>query len=50
MNNMDMNKIMEMLSKMDKKDLEKGLAEASKVFGNSNSKDEILKKLNNMNK
>lgn len=46
MNNVDMNKLMEMLSKMDKNELEKGLAQAAKVL-NSNNKDEILKKLNN---
>ena len=44
MNNVDVNKLMEMLSKMDKKDLEKGLAQAAQVLGNGN-KDEILKKL-----
>ena len=46
MNNIDMNKLVEMLSKMDKAELEKGLAQAAKVL-NSNNKDEILKKLNN---
>lgn len=45
MNNMDMNKLMNMISKMDKKDLEEGLAKASQ-FLNNNNKDEILKKLN----
>ena len=45
MNNVDMNKLMEILSKMDKKDLEKGLAQASQVLKNVN-KDDILKKLN----
>ena len=47
MNDLDINKLMEMLSKMDKKDLENGLANASKVLQNS-SKDELLKKLNNL--
>ena len=46
MNNVDMNKLMEMLSKMDKSELEKGFAQAAKIL-NSNSKEEILKKLNN---
>lgn len=46
MNNIDMNKLMEMLSKMDKKDLEKGLAQASQILGNKN-KEELLKKLKN---
>lgn len=46
MNNVDVNKLMEMLSKMDKKDLEKGLAQAAQVLGNGN-KEEILKKLKN---
>lgn len=44
MNNIDINKLMEMLSKMDKKDIEKGLAQASQILGN-NSKEEILKNL-----
>ena len=35
-NNMDMAKLMSILSKMDKKDLEEGLAKASKIL---NSKD-----------
>ena len=45
MNNMDINKLMEMLSKMDKKDLEKGMNQAAQILKNRN-KDEILKKLN----
>lgn len=49
MNNLDMNKLMSMLSKMDKKDLEKGLAQASQIL-NSKDKDEIMKKLNNQDK
>ncbi len=43
-NNIDMNKLMEMLSKMDKKDLEKGLEKASKVLGVKNT-DDIMKNL-----
>ena len=46
MNNFDMNKLMNMISKMDKKDLEKGLAQASEIL-NSKDKDKILKNLNN---
>ena len=34
---MDMAKLMAMLSKMDKKDLEKGLAQASEILKNQNS-------------
>ena len=51
-NGMDINKLMSMLSKMDKKDLEAGLAKASK-FLNSNDKDAIINSLkgnnNNLN-
>lgn len=36
---MDMAKLMAMLSKMDKKDLEKGLAQASEILKNQNSND-----------
>ena len=32
MNEFDMNKLMSMLSKMDKKDIEKGIAQASKIL------------------
>ena len=46
MNNLDINQLMSMLSKMDKKDLEKGLAQASQILSSSN-KDQILKNLNN---
>ena len=46
MKDIDMNKLMNLLSKMDKKDLEKGLAEASKIIA-SKGKDEILKDLGN---
>ena len=44
-NNLDMAKLMSMLSKMDKKDLEEGLAKASKILQNNN-KEEILKEIN----
>lgn len=46
MNQFDVNQLMSMLSKMDKKDLEKGLNQASQIL-NSKNKDEILKQLNN---
>ena len=42
MNNMDMSKLMQILSNMDKKDLEKGLAKANEVLKNK-SKEDILK-------
>ncbi len=45
-NDIDMSKLMEMLSKMDKKDIEKGLERASKVLGVKNT-DEIMKKIKN---
>ena len=44
-NNLDMASLMAMLSKMDKKQLEEGLAKANKILQN-NDKDEILKNLN----
>lgn len=47
MNNFDMNKLMNMISKMDKKDLENGIAQASK-FLNSKDKEDIMKKISNM--
>ncbi len=49
MNNIDMNKLMSMLSKMDKKDIEKGLEQASKVFGVKDS-EELKKKLGKFEK
>lgn len=44
MNNMDMGKLMEMLSKMDKKQLEQGLAKVSQVL-NSEDKAKIINEL-----
>lgn len=44
-NNFDMAKMMSMLSKMDKKDLEAGIAKANKIL-QSKSKDEILREIN----
>ena len=42
----DMNMVMSMLSKMDKKDLEAGIEQANKIL-QSKSTDEIMKDLNN---
>ncbi len=47
MDNADMSKLMDMLSKMDPKDLEKGIAKASQILESGN-KEEILKKIKNM--
>lgn len=46
MGDIDINKLMGMLSKMDKADVEKGLEQASKMLG-LNNKAELLKKLQN---
>ena len=43
-NNMDMAKLMSILSKMDKKDLEEGLAKASKIL-NSKDKETIINEI-----
>ena len=48
MNNLDVNELMKMLSQMDKKDLEKGLAQASKIF-NSPDADKIINNIRNNN-
>ena len=48
-NKMNMNMLLNMLSKMDKKDLEKGIEQANKILSSKN-KDEILKGLQNNNK
>lgn len=48
-NNMDMSKLLEALSKMNKSELEAGIAKANQIL-NSKSKDEILKNLNKNNK
>lgn len=47
-NNMDITKIMSMLSKMDKKDLEAGLSNVSKIL-NSKDKDAIMNAFKNNN-
>lgn len=44
-NNVNMASLMQMLSKMDKKDLEAGIAKANQIL-QTKSKDEILKELN----
>ena len=44
MNNMDMGKLMEMLSKMDKKQLEQGLFKVSQML-NSEDKNKIINEL-----
>ena len=44
-NNFDMAKMMAILSKMDKKDLEAGIAKANQIL-QTKSKDDILKKIN----
>ena len=44
-NNFDMTKIMSMLSKMDKKDLEAGIAKANQILQTKN-KDEIMREIN----
>lgn len=49
MDNIDMNQLMNMLSKMDKKDIEKGLREATKVL-QSKDKEEILKNIKGQGK
>jgi len=44
MNKFDMNTIVSILSKMDKKDLEAGIAQANRILQNK-SKEEIIKDL-----
>lgn len=45
---MNMAQLMQMLSKMDKKQLEEGLAQANKIL-QTKSKDEIMKEINKGN-
>lgn len=45
---MDMARLMQMLSKMDKKQLEEGLAKANQIL-QTKSKDEIMKEINKGN-
>lgn len=49
MNNADMQKIMALLSKMDKKDLEAGIAKANAIL-NSKDKNDIIEQLKNKGK
>lgn len=44
MENMDVSELMKMLSKMDKKDLEKGLSQASQIL-NSPKADQIINEI-----
>ena len=44
-NNINMAELMAMLSKMDKKDLEKGIAKANEILKNGNNND-ILNQIN----
>ena len=48
-NNIDISKLMNMLSKMDKKELEQGLAKAYQVL-NSKDKNQIINDITNNNK
>lgn len=48
MNNVDMAKLMSILSKMDKKDLEEGLAKASQIL-NSKDKNTIINDIKKQN-
>ena len=45
MNNLDMASIMQMLSKMDKKDLEAGIAKANQILQSKN-KNEVINTIN----
>lgn len=47
MNNNDINTLLEMLSKMDKQDLEKGINQAKQVLNNTQNPENILKNLKN---
>lgn len=46
MNNMDIKNLLQMLSKMDKKELEAGMAKANQLLS-TKSKEEILKEFQN---
>lgn len=48
MNNMDMAKLMNMLSQMDKRELEQGLTKVAQIL-NSPEKDKIIKEINKNN-
>ena len=49
MDNIDMSQLLNMISKMDKRDLEKGLQKASKYL-NTQDKDKIINQLKNVKK
>lgn len=49
LNNIDISKLLNMLSKMDKKQLEEGLTKASQVL-NSKDKDKIINNITKNNK
>ncbi len=46
--NINMNMLFNMLSKMDKKDIEKGIEQANKILKSQN-KEDIVRQLNNEN-
>ena len=48
-NNIDMSKLLQMLSKMDKSELEAGIAKANKIL-QTKDKNDILNKINKNNK
>lgn len=48
-NNMDMSQLMSILSKMDKKDLEKGMNQLNTIL-KTNDKQNILNQINNLKK
>jgi len=48
-NNFDMTKLMNMLSKMDKKDLESGLSKVNQILGTKDA-DKIINQIKNENK
>lgn len=47
MNNIDMQKLMAMLSQMDKRDLERGLAKASEILKNKEMQENMKNNNNN---
>ena len=49
MNNNDMSALMEMLAKMDRKQLEQGLAKASEIL-NSKDKDKMIEEIKRLQK
>lgn len=49
-NNVDMSKLLEILSKMDKKELEAGIAKANQILKNNNQNNNLNKNSQNNNK